>query len=158
MLEAIRRMYVHVHWADELALRSLRDASDPPARALELFAHILATEHVWLARMEERRPELPVWPKLTVEECGELATRVRGDFERFVAALGPDDARREVSYVNSAGQSFTSAIEDILLHVALHGCYHRGQVAMLIRDSGQEPQPTDYIALVRGGAAARRTS
>ena len=55
----------------------------------------------------------------------------------------------------SAGQAFRSTLEDILLHVALHGAYHRGQLAMLVRDGHGEPAPTDYIAFVRGVAAAR---
>jgi len=38
----------------------------------------------------------------------------------------------------------------------MHGCYHRGQVAMLIRDGGGTPAPTDYIAFVRGAPAATR--
>ena len=36
----------------------------------------------------------------------------------------------------------------------MHGSYHRGQVAMLLRQSGAEPLPTDYIVFVRGVPAA----
>jgi uncharacterized damage-inducible protein DinB len=63
-----------------------------------------------------------------------------------------------VHYRNSAGDEFDNAIEDILVHVAMHGSYHRGQITMLVRDAGAEPQPTDYIAFVRGAAAATRAS
>jgi uncharacterized damage-inducible protein DinB len=44
------------------------------------------------------------------------------------------------------------------VHVAMHGSYHRGQITMLVRDAGAEPQPTDYIAFVRGAPAATRAS
>ena len=45
-------------------------------------------------------------------------------------------------------------MEDMLLQVVLHGCYHRGQVALVVRGAGAEPSPTDYIAFVRGAPAA----
>ena len=80
------------------------------------------------------------------------------DVEKVLATLGPGDLDRDVTYTNSAGQEFTSRVEDILLHVVMHGSYHRGQVAMLIRDGGGTPAPTDYIAFVRGAPAATRVS
>jgi uncharacterized damage-inducible protein DinB len=41
--------------------------------------------------------------------------------------------------------------------VALHGSYHRGQIALLVRAGGSTPAPTDYIAFIRGAPAATRT-
>jgi len=52
--------------------------------------------------------------------------------------------------------AFRSRVEDILLHVVLHGCYHRGQVAIALREAGAEPSATDFIAFVRGVPAATR--
>jgi uncharacterized damage-inducible protein DinB len=49
------------------------------------------------------------------------------------------------------------AVGDMLLHVALHGAYHRGQIALLVRAGGSTPSPTDYIAFIRGAPAATRT-
>jgi uncharacterized damage-inducible protein DinB len=61
-----------------------------------------------------------------------------------------------ITYRNSAGEEFTSSLEDILTHVAMHGSYHRGQVAAWMRQSGETPTPTDYIAFARGSPAATR--
>jgi uncharacterized damage-inducible protein DinB len=47
-------------------------------------------------------------------------------------------------------------VEDILLQIFLHGTYHRGQVALLLRQGEATPAPTDYIAYVRGAPAATR--
>ncbi|MFI5245590.1 MAG: DinB family protein [Gemmatimonadales bacterium] len=35
------------------------------------------------------------------------------------------------------------------MHVALHGAYHRGQVARIVRGEGGAPQGTDYIFHIR---------
>jgi len=68
---------------------------------------------------------------------------------------GSSDVARAIDYRNSAGQAFRSTVEDILLHVALHGTYHRGQIALVIRGGGGEPASTDYIAFIRGAPTAR---
>ena len=59
-------------------------------------------------------------------------------------------------YRNSAGTAFDSRIDDILMHVAVHGAYHRGQVALSLRQEGVRPNPTDYIAFIRGAPTATR--
>ncbi len=147
----------HMAWADERVLASLRQPG-VPQRALDLYAHVLGAEHVWLARLEQRPRTVPVWPTLTVEECAHLAAENRRAFRTFVDRLTSDGIRRIVHYRNSAGDEFDNAIEDILVHVAMHGSYHRGQISLLVRDAGTEPQPTDFIAFVRGAPAATQAS
>lgn len=144
-------------WADERVLESLRQPG-VPQRALDLYAHVLGTEHVWLTRVEQRPRTVPVWPSMTLEECAQLAVENRRAFRACMDRLTSDDVRRIVHYRNSAGDEYENAIEDILLHVAMHGSYHRGQVTLLVRDAGAEPQPTDFIAFVRGAPAATRAS
>lgn len=156
MLEQIQRLYQHLAWADERALTALRESDARPPKAHELYCHVLGAEHVWLARMREAKPEVAVWPNLTLEQCGTLARDNQAAFGRLLARLEPGGLAREVAYQNSAGDTFHSRIDDILMHVALHGAYHRGQVALLIREAGFVPLPTDYIALVRGAPAATR--
>lgn len=142
-----------MEWADARVLESLRQPA-VPERALQLYAHVLGAEHVWLARLDGRQAELPVWPSLTLERCETVARdNVRG-FRAYVDRLTSDDLPRTVHYRNSAGLEFDSGIEEILLHVAMHGSYHRGQVTLLVRGAGAEPAPTDYIAFVRGVPAA----
>ena len=150
MRDHLQRLFQHLQWADERALGALRRAPRAPAKALELYAHVLGAEHVWLARLRQIPPEVPVWPSLDLDGCARLAAENAAGFASYLDGPGAADVSREVSYTNSAGLSFRTPIDDILIHVALHGCYHRGQVAMLLRQSGTEPAPTDYIAFVRG--------
>ena len=154
--EQLARLVAHLRWADALALRTLREAPSAPAKALELLAHILAAEAVWLARIEERAAPTPVWPALSLDECERLAAETHRRLEAFVAALDDAGLARAVRYRNSAGEAFTSRVDDMLLQVVTHGAYHRGQVAALVRAAGDAPRPTDYIAFVRGAPAATR--
>ncbi len=153
----LRTLVDHMAWADERILESLRQ-SGVPKRALDLYAHVLGAEHVWVARLEQRPPSIPVWPILTVDECAQVAAENGRTFRAYLDRLASGDVRRVVHYRNSAGDEFDNAIEDILLHVAMHGSYHRGQVSMLVRGAGAEPQPTDLIAFIRGSPAATQAS
>ena len=133
MIAQIQRLFDHLAWADDGVLAAFRRSNDGQPRALGLYSHVLGAEHVWLARLEVRAAKVAVWPELTVAECGALAVENHSAYETFIAKLDDDALRREVEYRNSAGAPFTSRIEDVLLHVAMHGSYHRGQVAMLLR-------------------------
>jgi uncharacterized damage-inducible protein DinB len=62
-----------------------------------------------------------------------------------------DALGRKVAYVNSLGESWTNAVEDILLHVIAHSAYHRGQVALALRSDGHEPAYSDYVHALRQG-------
>jgi uncharacterized damage-inducible protein DinB len=56
---------------------------------------------------------------------------------------------RQINYVNSKGESWSSQVDDILLHVITHSAYHRGQIASNMRAAGLTPAYTDFIHAVR---------
>jgi uncharacterized damage-inducible protein DinB len=156
MLDHLGQLLAHLRWADDRALDSLRAMPSPDAEALTLLAHVLGAEEVWLARLENREPSVAVWPDLDLDGCHALARAVHDQLDRYLAELEPQHLDRLVSYRNSAGVAFESHVADILLHIAMHGAYHRGQVALAVRRAGARPLFTDYIAFVRGGAPATR--
>lgn len=154
MPSAITKLWAHLDWADGVLLEALL-AGPAPGEAVREYAHILGCEEVWLARMEQRPSRTKVWPDLPLGELASLAGMVHQGYRSFLERLDGPALERVVGYTNTAGQSFENSIQDILLHVALHGQYHRGKVNLILRQAGQPPAPTDYIAYVRGAAAAR---
>ncbi|MGQ0641737.1 MAG: DinB family protein [Gemmatimonadaceae bacterium] len=157
LLAQLRRLLEHAEWANAHVIAAL-EQQDVAADILELFAHVLGAEEVWLSRLEARKASLAVWPALTKTQIAAAAADNASRYRAYVARLTPEDMSREVDYTNSAGQAFRSAIVDILTHVALHGSYHRGQVALRMRRDGGVPAATDFIAFVRGAPAATRRS
>jgi uncharacterized damage-inducible protein DinB len=93
---------------------------------------------------------------LSLDECEQVSTENIAAFGDLVSRLNPDLLEKPVTYRNSAGDQFTSTVEDILTHVAMHVSYHRGQIAAALRAGGDTPSPTDYIAFTRGAPAATR--
>ena len=150
----LERLAAHMKWADQKVLAVLRAADPVPLTALELYGHVLGAEAIWLARLEGRPSSVAVWPGLTVDQCGTLSTELAAGFERLMRDLDDDQFEQPIAYRTTSGDAFASLRSDILLHVCLHGAYHRGQVAASMRSGGAEPAPTDFIAMRRGVPAA----
>jgi uncharacterized damage-inducible protein DinB len=154
-VDQITRLRQHMEWADDLVLHALNRAGDEtPAEVVKEYAHLIGVEEVWLARIEGRVARSAIWPASTVAEATALAEQVREGYARMLATVDSDRLPEEVTYKSSAGADFTTSLNDILLHVMLHGQYHRGRINLLLRQSGAEPAPTDYISFVWREAAA----
>lgn len=148
MIEYLRRLFEHLAWADERVVEVVDRTEDP--QALRLLSHLLAAEVVWYARIETGQSEhLNIWPTLTGEQCRDLSRENVRAYRKIVDELTPEALEREIVYRNSKGTEYRTALADILLHVALHGTYHRGQIALRLRDADHEPVNTDYITFVR---------
>jgi uncharacterized damage-inducible protein DinB len=156
-LEQLRRLWDHAAWADAALLSALDAHGAPPTGAMREYAHVLGAEETWLARLERRPPAAAVWPALGLGELGELARAVRAGYQHYLARLNEADLDTGIPYTNSAGLSFVTPVGDILLHVSLHGQYHRGKVNHLLREAGLTPAPVDFIGFVRGVPAATRS-
>jgi len=150
------KVFQHLAWADARVLESLRAAHSVLKKDQDLYAHILGAEHVWLSRIIGTTPKFAVWPTLTLEECERLAAENGAAYQKLASDLTKEATERAITYRNSAGDAYTSTLEDILTHVSLHGAYHRGQIAASVRAAGDTPIATDYIAFARGAPAATR--
>jgi uncharacterized damage-inducible protein DinB len=140
-------------WANGATLDSLRQGP-PPARSLKWMGHIVGAEHLWVARLRQEPAPLPVWPDLPVEQCAAHLGKLSGMWHEYLADAGSGRFTERVTYINSKGEEWTSAVEDILTHVTIHSAYHRGQIASDLRAAGQIPAYTDFIHAVRQGFIA----
>lgn len=91
---------------------------------------------------------------MRVDELSRLAADLRTAYMRYIGSVSAGDLARGVAYTTTDGRVFESPVGDILLHVPLHGQYHRGKVNVLFRQAGFEPVPLDFIAFARGAPAA----
>jgi uncharacterized damage-inducible protein DinB len=137
-------------WANAETLGSLRQG-DAPAKAIRLMGHIVGSGALWLARLRQEPPPMAVWPDLDLDECAGGIERLADSWPRYLETLAPADLEEGVGYRNSLGEYWTSTVGDILTHVAMHGAYHRAQIAAAVRESGGAPAYTDFIHAVRQG-------
>jgi uncharacterized damage-inducible protein DinB len=147
--ELLVRLVEHMRWADAIVATALAGGDATRGEATRLFAHVAAVEHLWYARIHARTPEHAVWPQLDVSAARTVAAHHADLFEALVRDADDAALARVVRYRNSAGRDYRSSVADIVLHTAMHGEHHRGQIARLIRASGGEPPYTDYIQFAR---------
>jgi uncharacterized damage-inducible protein DinB len=146
-----RRLFAYDSWANREVITSLSAVPSPLPRPLKLMAHILGAEDVWYTRLHGQSPGLGVWPELSEQDCKEQEGRLHGLWSKYLDEIEPAQLSSAVSYKNSKGESWTSKVDDILLHVVMHSAYHRGQIAADTRAAGYTPAYTDFILAVRQG-------
>lgn len=146
--DSFRRQFNYDAWANREVLAAMRKNGDD-ARSLQLVSHILAAGRLWLERLQQRPQSVRVWPESDLTQCEAEAGKLEREWKAYLDSIG--DLSREISYKNSKGEAYTSRIDDILMHVILHGAYHRGQIASHMRECGQVPAYTDFIHGIRQG-------
>ena len=137
-------------WANSETLGSLR-GGDVPAKAVRWMGHIVGAGALWLARLRQEPPAMAVWPDLDFQGCAAGIELLADKWPRYLDTLSPGDFEESIGYRNSLGEYWTNTVGDILSHVAMHGAYHRAQIAAAVRESGREPAYTDFIHAVRQG-------
>jgi uncharacterized damage-inducible protein DinB len=150
-LSHLRRLFLYDDWANREVARALGGAAHPTDRSRKLLAHIAGTEWVWRSRILGEPQSVAVWPDWSVGDSTREIARLRTAWDEDFRALDDKKLERAVTYINTAGQQFSSAVGDILMHVVMHSGYHRGQIASDMRAAGDEPAYTDFIHAVRQG-------
>ncbi len=144
------RLFAHLEWADRAMLAALDEVESQDERTPKLIAHIIAAEHIWLTRIRSQPiGQTTAWAKLTLSECQALSAQIVSGYRALIESTPEQHLNELVIYRNLQGIEFQTPLRDILLHVALHGAYHRGQIAASLRNSGFEPPSTDFIIFSR---------
>lgn len=150
LLDYFRRQFAYDEWANREIVTVMHSRNAASPRSLQLLAHILSAEQLWLERLQERTQTQPVWPDRDLAGCEsqivELGEAWRDYLENLTPALS-----EKATYKNSKGEPWSNTVEDVLTHVLMHSAYHRGQIATEMRGRGHTPAYTDFIHAVRQG-------
>lgn len=148
MLEFLKKLFAYDEWAIARSLGSIDTSIESKAKLL--LSHILLAEEIWLTRLHGEDPlSIPTFEEYSIAECREMAAELHLGYVDLIEGLSETDLTRPLTYKNTRGDEFTTPIGEILTHVGLHGVYHRGQIAWLVRGSGGTAVNTDYITFTR---------
>ena len=151
LLSHLRRQFEYEFWANREEVRTLSELPTSPAPAVRLLAHLLGAQVLWLDRLQKQPSHIAVWPELSLADCAAKLQNSEAAWRSYLDALTESDLGARCSYANSKGEVWENNVLDVLSHVLLHSAYHRGQIALEIRRSGNPPPQTDYIHAVRQG-------
>ena len=136
-------------WATRQTAESIMNLKKKNEKSEELLSHIISAQKIWLHRILGKDVNIDPWQKLTEEEWIPQSTPLSAEWINLLEGLKEKDFERRIEYKNIKGEKFANTVKDIVVHVINHSTYHRAQIALLIRQSGDEPARTDYIVYQR---------
>lgn len=150
--ERFRHWYEYEKDCNAKALQMLQSvpaaarASATFKEAVGKMAHLVAARHMWLFRLGVVAdcPE-SWWPHTTLEQLPAVIEQVQERWTAYLARLTDADIAAEFTCAGSDGRRYRWRLLDLLTQVFGHAWYHRGQIAMLVKDLGGKPVDTDYI-------------
>jgi uncharacterized damage-inducible protein DinB len=142
------KLYAYNYWSNKRVLGAIQEQNVTDSKILQLMGHVLAAQYLWLHRIKGLpAPDVKLWGEYTLIKLLEMAEDVGNQWIDFVEST--DNFDRELTYRNYTNDPYTNNVEDIMIHLVNHSSYHRGQVAMLLRQKGYEPINTDFITYDR---------
>jgi uncharacterized damage-inducible protein DinB len=83
--------------------------------ACHLFGHLLATELLWLGRVESSEDvAVPVWGTREPSKLRALLGQARSKWKALLDSLAPSDCWRVVTYRNTTGQTYENTLIQII--------------------------------------------
>jgi uncharacterized damage-inducible protein DinB len=105
--------------------------------------HLQGSPHPFKAARSERMPEL--------HALARGAREVDDWYAAYVGALGDDELDQPVDFVFTSGKPARMRRGEIILHVCLHGTYHRGNAGAVLQLNGLVPSREGFTNFLEGG-------
>ncbi|MCH7616363.1 MAG: DinB family protein [Chloroflexi bacterium] len=155
-LDLITHFYEYNEWANNRLLDVASGLSGDELSAgrgasfdsiLGSFAHVAAAQVNWLERWVIGRNrvstlELQKMPDMAAVRASFLASH--GGLREFVGDLTDDRLEAPQEFRDSADSRQSYLLWQMMTHVANHGTYHRGEIAMMLTGLGHSPGDLDF--------------
>ena len=148
----MKQYYIHLFeyndWANKLSAASISETKNINPKALSVFAHIVNAQQLWLYRILGK-PGFKPWDERPIDESIIISSQINKEWIEFLNNTPDVDIEKSINYTTTKGDSFSNKINIIITQVIGHSSYHRGQIALLVRQAGGVPAKTDYILFNR---------
>lgn len=135
--------------ANELFIVCFEKNENPPKRCLEVFSHIINVHEIWLNRIGNIHDKsLRAW---NYHDHFEHALLNANNYYVTIGFLASESYGRNLEwsfeYKNHEGTTLRSSLIESYFHILSHSAYHRGQVALLLKEAGITAPETSYASL-----------
>jgi len=117
----------------------------------KLMTHLLVAEQIWLARCKGQHAQgTKLWPDWSADSYEDIINQNHADWIAYLNDLKEADFDKNITYHNTAGQSFQNVLCDVLAHVINHGTHTRAQAGQHLKRNDADKLPvTDYSYYLR---------
>lgn len=142
------KLYTYNQWANRRVLKAIVSQKVSDEKVLSLFSHQMAANYLWLHRIKGLDPPpYELWKTYPNDQLADMVEEVSALWLSFIAET--DNFDKVLKYKNYVGDYYENNVEHIMMHLVNHGTYHRGQIALRMRQCGYEPVNTDFITYDR---------
>jgi uncharacterized damage-inducible protein DinB len=151
-------------WADrglyEVVTRNLeRLTREESSIMLRILDHMHTVDRIFQHHLrglphEFRAPRSETIPELSL--LAEGVTAVDAWYASYVDGLTEDELQQPIDFVFTSGRPARMRRGEIILHVCLHGTYHRGNAGLVLQLKGLTPNRdsiTDFLEQAAGPAS-----
>lgn len=155
-VDDLRSRYDYGRWAND-KLMSVIERLAPEEFTREIaggmgsirntLVHIMSAESGWLARCggPERGPRLNPQDFPTQASVKDATKQIDQQVIEFLASLSDEDVQRKINYSSDDHDNLEMRLGEMMEHAANHGVHHRGQVSLMLRMLGHEPEEIDLL-------------
>ena len=86
---------------------------------------------------------------LGIDRLEEQMQEVHHMWDNYFEKLDEIEIARIVHYRSTGERKYSNQVEDILAQLFGHSWYHRGQIALIVRELGGTPAKTDHVFWTR---------
>jgi uncharacterized damage-inducible protein DinB len=148
MKDFFLKWYSYNAWANRRIIGCLERQEVTDEKILSIMGHLVSANFIWLNRIKDLpKSHYELWGRYEVTALKRMVEEADEQWMNFIR--DNENFDRVLKYRNYVGDYFENNVQQIMIHLVNHGSYHRGQVAILLRQKGFEPVNTDYITYDR---------
>lgn len=145
-------MHSHLHnlilfntWANHRVVESLKSCPVIPEMGVIFLSHILQNNW-YVLDLIKGLPGTPWYAAVdySLAECIAEIPKIESAYLEYVSSKSEAELAQTFEFTGYEGSHRVRVISDMLFHTMDHCTYHRGQIAMVVRQAGGEPAKTWY--------------
>ncbi len=141
-MEYLNKLVHHCIWANDTWIEFLSDEEINDKYLTKMMSHILLSEQAWFQRIFDQEIDQNIWQILSLKHL----TDFQEEHREIYYQLLEQDIGRVISFQRFSGDSGSSSLGDILLHLCTHGQHHRGQMSKYASKREMDISGTDFIS------------
>ena len=158
-LERVFRYKAKANQDTIAAMRQFDDASPAREIALRVLNHTYAVDRIFAANLTNAEhgytsPNPSFAPSL--DELSEAINKSDQWYVDYVSRLDQARLAESIDFTFTDGAPGRMSREEMLMHVTTHGCYHRGQIGLIMMQNSVMPRDDGLTTYLHKSEASDR--
>jgi uncharacterized damage-inducible protein DinB len=143
-VSALKKIFGYKKWAGEEILAAVGEIADQVENqhnCLRILNHIYVVDRIFYAHLNGEKHGYETTNTAHTPTVGELKTLFCHSDEQyltFVEGLRDATLTHQIAFQFTDGDEGLMSREEMLIHVSLHGAYHRGAVGEILKKAGAD--------------------